>query len=106
MSSQPASDFRRTLFTPAGRRRGRSVRNPSRAARARASAEARPGLAQPSATQITALLLWAWCWAGLFGLLLFEGLRGSHPLVGWLPFWLLLWPAASLGLMALRRIGI
>lgn len=103
MSRQPVPALRRPYVSPAGRRRARSGRTPTRAPRRAAGLDRQPGLALPSLPQLSVLLLWVWCWAGLFGVLLFDGLRGSHPQLGWLPFWLLLWPATSLGLIALRR---
>jgi hypothetical protein len=37
-----------------------------------------------------------WLLAGVFALILFPEVRGHHPLIGWLPFWLLIAPLLSL----------
>lgn len=52
-----------------------------------------PSALAPLAVLQAALRLWAW--SGLIALLLFAELRGSHALIGWLPFWLLVWPLCS-----------
>lgn len=48
-------------------------------------------------------LLYAWTCAGALCLMLFPDLRGSDPVIGWWPFWLLLWPAGSLLMWLCRR---
>jgi hypothetical protein len=68
--------------------------------RQRASAPARAG-SGPCA--LLALVLYAWICAGLLGLILFPALRGADPVIGWWPFWLLLWPLSSMLLLGLRR---
>ena len=45
--------------------------------------------------------LYFWLCSGAIGLALFPGLRGADPLIGWWPFWLLLWPASSMLLLQL-----
>lgn len=59
-----------------------------------------PGLA---ACDLLAPLLYLWLCTGLIASLLFPALRGSDPLIGWWPFWLLLWPASSMALLAWCR---
>ncbi len=56
-------------------------------------------------TPCTLLLpvLYAWLCCGAIGLVLFPELRGDDPLIGWRPFWLLLWPASSMVLLGLCR---
>jgi hypothetical protein len=58
-----------------------------------ASAVDTPSALMPLAVLQSALRLWTW--SGLIALLLFAELRGSHALIGWLPFWLLVWPLCS-----------
>jgi|GEM_PF-6233987 len=63
------------------------------------------GDAAPAALRLLPLMdqaLRLWAWAGVVALLLFPALRGSDPLLGWLPFWLLIWPLLSRGLLWLR----
>jgi hypothetical protein len=48
-------------------------------------------------------VLYAWTCAGLLSLILFPGLRGADPVIGWWPFWLLLWPLSSMLLLGLCR---
>jgi hypothetical protein len=44
-----------------------------------------------------------WLAIGLLLVLLLPAARGSHPWIGWLPFWLLGWPALSWLLLHRRR---
>ncbi|MFN7782339.1 MAG: hypothetical protein ACK5PG_06355 [Lysobacterales bacterium] len=53
---------------------------------------------------VLAPLLYLWLCTGTIASLLFPTLRGSDPLIGWWPFWLLLWPATSMVLLAARRL--
>jgi hypothetical protein len=55
--------------------------------------------ADDTVTWITALL--CWLIAGCVAVICVPALRGSDPLVGWLPFWLIVAPA--LDLLVLRR---
>jgi hypothetical protein len=57
----------------------------------------------PAACDLLAPLLYLWLCTGLIASLLFPPLRGSDPLIGWWPFWLLLWPASSMALLAWCR---
>lgn len=68
--------------------------------RQRASAPARED-SGPCA--LLAPILYAWTCAGVLSLLLFPGLRGADPVIGWWPFWLLLWPLSSMLLLGLCR---
>ncbi|MDR3387434.1 MAG: hypothetical protein P4L92_10310 [Rudaea sp.] len=43
--------------------------------------------------------LWAWFFCGLAALLIFPPLRGSDPLFGWLPFWLVVAPLIDLAVL-------
>lgn len=52
-----------------------------------------------SACDLLAPVLYLWLCIGLIASLLFPALRGSDPLIGWWPFWLLLWPATSMALL-------
>lgn len=57
------------------------------------------------ATLMPVLYFWLCC--GGIGCALFPSLRGADPMIGWWPFWLLLWPAASMLLLWVwRRRGI
>jgi hypothetical protein len=49
------------------------------------------------------LVLRAWLLFGAAMLIALPSARGMHPLVGWLPFWLLVWPLASWLLLHRRR---
>jgi hypothetical protein len=44
-------------------------------------------------------LLWIWLAAGAVACLLFPPLRGRDPLLGWMPFWLIVVPVIDLGLL-------
>jgi hypothetical protein len=46
-----------------------------------------------------------WLIAGLLALLLLPAARGHHLWIGWLPFWLLVWPACSLALLHRQRLA-
>jgi hypothetical protein len=52
---------------------------------------------------LLAPILYTWTCAGVLSLLLFPGLRGADPVIGWWPFWLLLWPLSSMLLLWLCR---
>jgi hypothetical protein len=43
--------------------------------------------------------LWVWFACGLMALLAFPSLRGSNPMIGWLPFWLVIAPLIDLALL-------
>lgn len=47
-----------------------------------------------------------WLLLGLLALLLIPAARGHHPWIGWLPFWLLVWPAISLALLHRARLRV
>jgi hypothetical protein len=47
------------------------------------------------------LFLRVWLLAGALALIVFPETRGHHALIGWLPYWLLLAPLASLGVWRL-----
>ena len=49
-------------------------------------------------------LLWIWLAAGAVACLLFPPLRGSDPLLGWLPFWLIAAPCIDLLLLNRLRM--
>ncbi|SDD62696.1 hypothetical protein [Aquimonas voraii] len=57
----------------------------------------------PAACDLLAPLLYLWLCTGIIASLLFPALRGSDPLIGWWPFWLLLWPATSMVLLVACR---
>jgi hypothetical protein len=43
--------------------------------------------------------LWVWFACGLMALLAFPSVRGSSPMIGWLPFWLVIAPLIDLALL-------
>ncbi len=59
--------------------------------------------AQSALCDLLAPILYFWLCCGAIGLALFPALRGADPLIGWWPFWLLLWPASSMVLLQLCR---
>lgn len=59
--------------------------------------------AQSALCDLLAPILYFWLCCGVIGLALFPALRGADPLIGWWPFWLLLWPASSMVLLQLCR---
>lgn len=50
-------------------------------------------------------LLWFWLMAGTLAYLLFPPLRGPDPLLGWLPFWLIVAPLIDLSLLHRQRMA-
>jgi len=50
------------------------------------------------------LALSCWLLAGCAALILVPGLRGYDPLIGWLPFWLVIAPALDLAVLRRRRL--
>lgn len=61
--------------------------------------------AQATPCALLAPVLYLWLCCGVVCLALFPALRGADPLLGWWPFWLLLWPSSSMGLLWWCRRG-
>lgn len=51
-------------------------------------------------------LLWHWLVLGAAGVLLLPAARGDSLLLGWLPFWLVLAPAAMLAVAERSRLAV
>src|SRR6478736_2086498 len=58
----------------------------------------------PDAMQPWVLALTCWLIAGLAALICVPELRGSSPLFGWLPFWLVVAPAIDLAVLRRRHL--
>jgi len=67
------------------------------------SQTARAG-ATPDEMQAWVLALTCWLVAGLAALICIPELRGSSPLFGWLPFWLIVAPAIDLAVLRRRSL--
>jgi hypothetical protein len=67
--------------------------------RSRRFNQSQMSIAGNAATSPLRAALWVWFACGLMALLAFPSLRGSSPMIGWLPFWLVIAPLIDLALL-------
>jgi len=88
--------------------RGYRARNPNTEApnmlMPSASSQCARAAALPDEMQPWVLALTCWLIAGLAALICVPELRGSSPLFGWLPFWLIVAPAIDLAVLRRRSL--